>query len=90
LYLEGEKDEERHQERRNSLCIEENRMFYRLYQKVSCDGRTGNNFLSWKLLIINDDVAYKRMIKCTNVVQLKNIFHLFEALGKCKNKINKI
>jgi hypothetical protein len=28
---------------------------------------------SWKLRIINDEVAYKRTINCTNAVELRNI-----------------
>jgi hypothetical protein len=33
----------------------------------------GTVFMSRKQLIINDEVAYKRTIKCANAVELKNV-----------------
>jgi hypothetical protein len=41
--------------------------------------------------MINDEVAYKRMIKCNKVVELRNVGeYLCEAGFKLNNKINKI
>jgi hypothetical protein len=37
-------------------------------------------FLGWNWVIVNDDGAYKRMIKCTKVVELRNVKeYLYEA-----------
>jgi hypothetical protein len=42
-------------------------------------------------LFINDEGAYKRMIKCANVVELRNLEeYLNKARWKRKNKIRKM
>jgi hypothetical protein len=43
------------------------------YENISRRGSRGNNFFIRKWLIINEEVAYKRMINYTNAVGLRNI-----------------
>jgi hypothetical protein len=42
-------------------------------------------------LIINEEVAYKRMINCTSAVELRNIGgYLYKVRCKWENKISKV
>jgi hypothetical protein len=44
-----------------------------------------------KWFIINDEGAYKRMLKCTKVIELRNMEeHLYKDGSKCKNETSNV
>jgi hypothetical protein len=51
----------------------------------------GERFLCRKWLIVNEEVAYKRVINCTNVVELRNIEkYMYKGRRKWENEISNI
>jgi hypothetical protein len=48
-------------------------------------------FLSRKWLVVNEEVAYERIINCANAVELRDIGkYLYKIRYKWENKINNI
>jgi hypothetical protein len=51
----------------------------------------GEQLLSRKWRIVNEEVAYKRIINCTNAIELRNTGkYLYKIRYKWDNKINNI
>jgi hypothetical protein len=50
--------------------------------------RLREHFLSRKLQIINEELAYKKIINCTNTVELRNLgIYLYKIKCKWENRI---
>jgi hypothetical protein len=63
------------------LYVERKRMYFTYCIKTFHDGEGGGTiFFSRKWFIINDEGAYKRMIECTKVVELRNIEEYLKKL----------
>jgi hypothetical protein len=61
------------------------------YTRNVRSGLTSFKVPSWKLRNFNDEIAYERMIYCTNHLELMNIGeHLYKDRYKGKNKISKM
>jgi hypothetical protein len=87
--LETERGEQRVLERKMSLCSEAEDSLHILL-KCSETRKWREQLLSSKLLIVNEEVAYKRIINCTNV-KLRNIGkYLYKIRCKWANKISSL
>jgi hypothetical protein len=69
-------------------CVERKKM---LLLKCPETRKWKEQSLSIKWLIVNEEVAYKRTINCTNATELKNIGkYLFKTRRKWENTISTI
>jgi hypothetical protein len=69
------------------LCIEDEGAIHILL-KCSETRKCREQFLSIKWLMLNEWTAYKKVINCTNIIELRNIgIYLYKIKCKWENKI---
>jgi hypothetical protein len=78
------------QKGRYPLCSKDEDAIHILL-KCSETRKWREQFLRRKWLMLNECIAYKKIINCKNIIELRNIrVYLYKIKCKCENKIRNI
>jgi hypothetical protein len=81
-YLEGERDKEGFRDWKIHLCNGEEDAIH-IILKCPETRKLREHLLSRKWQIINEEITYKKIINCTNTVELRNLGRYLYKI-KCK------